>query len=68
MRPVILVWWSTAHYSFYARDDFDMEYTGRGNPVEWSPRRPDIIPLAFIPYREIQKNGYIESLKWILTN
>lgn len=49
-----------AHFSRVARDrlnrNYDQRWIGRGGPVAWSPRSPDINPLDFYLW------GYVKSI------
>lgn len=56
-----------AHYGRVVRDWLDINYPGRwigrGGPVPWPPRSPDLTPLDFFVWGYVKENVYREPVR-----
>lgn len=55
------------HYSSAVRNYLNSEYgdrwIGRGGPIPWPPRSPDLTPLDFYLWGEIKRRVYVEEAR-----
>lgn len=56
-----------SHYSSGVRNYLNSEYgdrwIGRGGPIPWPPRSPDLTPLDFYLWGEIKRRVYVEEAR-----
>ena len=46
---------------------FDNRWIGRGGPISWAPRSPDLTPLDFFLWGHVKSNVYKTTVKDINT-
>ena len=66
MEPRDSLWWqqdgAPPHFARVIRellnDNFVEQWIGRGDPVEWTPRSPDLSPLDFFLWGYLKRKVY----------
>jgi len=55
------------HFSFFMTDvlnaRFPDAWIGRGRPIPWPPRSPDLSPLDFFPWGYIKNNVLADEIR-----